>query len=73
MRILDENLQAIDRAIAQCREALKTDPANVYLNGHLSSSRGRKLDLLRRDPSRIPGAVEEMLRYFPAFAYMRRS
>jgi hypothetical protein len=48
VRILDENLQAIDRAIAQCREALKTDPANVYLNRHLSSSRGRKLDLLRR-------------------------
>jgi anti-sigma factor RsiW len=47
VRILEENLQAIDRAIAQCRSALADDPANVYLNEHLVAARARKLDLLR--------------------------
>jgi cytochrome P450 len=32
-----------------------------------------QLDLLRNDPDRIPNAVEEFLRYFPAFSYMRRT
>ena len=32
IRILETNLEAIDRAIEQCREALAADPANVYLN-----------------------------------------
>jgi hypothetical protein len=48
IRILEENLQAIDRAISQCREALDADPANVYLNSYLVEARTRKLDLLRR-------------------------
>lgn len=42
------NLQIIDQAIAQAREALESDPANSYLNGHLVDARRRKLDLLRR-------------------------
>ncbi len=47
---------------------------SVYTNGmHALMADRAQLDLLRRDPSRIPGAVEEMLRYFPAFAYMRRT
>jgi hypothetical protein len=48
VRVLEENLAAIDRAIAQCREALATDPANIYLNAHLAEARQRKLTLLRR-------------------------
>ena len=48
IRILETNLQAIDRAIAQCREALAADPANVYLNTYLAETRRRKLELLRR-------------------------
>jgi anti-sigma factor ChrR (cupin superfamily) len=48
IRILETNLQAIDRAIAQCREALAADPANVYLNSYLAETRRRKLELLRR-------------------------
>lgn len=48
IRILETNLQAIDRAIAQCREALAADPANVYLNSYLAQTRRRKLELLRR-------------------------
>jgi anti-sigma factor RsiW len=46
--IVEHNLQIIDQAIAQAREALVTDPANTYLSGHLVEARRRKLDLLRR-------------------------
>jgi len=48
VRVLEENLAAIDRAIDQSRRALSADPANVYLNTHLASARQRKLALLRR-------------------------
>jgi tetratricopeptide (TPR) repeat protein len=48
VRVLEENLGAIDRAIDQCRRALATDPANVYLNTHLANARHRKIALLRR-------------------------
>jgi anti-sigma factor RsiW len=46
--IVEHNLQTIDEAIRQAREALAADPANSYLNGHLIEARRRKLDLLRR-------------------------
>jgi anti-sigma factor RsiW len=46
--IVEQNLQTIDQAIAQAREALAADPANSYLTGHLVEARRRKLDLLRR-------------------------
>jgi hypothetical protein len=46
--IVEHNLQIIDQAIAQAREALVGDPANSYLSGHLVEARRRKLDLLRR-------------------------
>ena len=48
VRVLEENLAAIDRAIDQCRRALAADPSNVYLNTHLADARQRKLTLLRR-------------------------
>lgn len=48
VRVLEENLAAIDRAIEQCRSALATDPASIYLNMHLADARQRKLALLRR-------------------------
>ncbi len=48
VRILEENLLAIDVAIAQSRKALRADPANVYLNNHFVEYRNRKLALLRR-------------------------
>jgi Putative zinc-finger len=47
VRILEENLQSIDRAIAQCRAALAEEPANVYLNEYLAAARARKLAFLR--------------------------
>jgi hypothetical protein len=46
--IVERNLQIIDQAIEQARQALGSDPANSYLNGHLVEARRRKLDLLRR-------------------------
>ena len=46
--IVEHNLQIIDQAINQAREALVTDPANSYLSGHLVEARRRKLSLLRR-------------------------
>ena len=48
IRVLETNLQAIDRAIAQCRQALERDPSSVYLNTHLADAQRRKLTLLRR-------------------------
>jgi anti-sigma factor RsiW len=46
--IVEHNLQIIDQAISQAREALGADPANSYLSSHLVEARRRKLDLLRR-------------------------
>jgi hypothetical protein len=48
VKILEANLDAIDKAIEQSRRALAVDPANVYLNNHLADARQRKLALLRR-------------------------
>lgn len=48
VRIVEENLMAIDRAIEQSRRALAADPANLFLNNHLAEARKRKLTLLRR-------------------------
>jgi Putative zinc-finger len=46
--IVEQNLQIIDQAINQARQALVGDPANTYLSSHLVETRRRKLDLLRR-------------------------
>lgn len=46
--IVEHNLQIIDQAIDQAKQALEADPANSYLSGHLVEARRRKLDLLRR-------------------------
>jgi hypothetical protein len=46
--IVEHNLQIIDQAINQAREALTGDPADSYLSSHLVEARRRKLDLLRR-------------------------
>lgn len=55
VRVLEANLAAIDKAIAECREALDADPANVYLNNHLADARQRKLALLRRATALVGG------------------
>lgn len=47
-RVVRQKLEVIDRAIAEAQHALDGDPSNSYLNGHLTATRLRKLDLLRR-------------------------
>jgi hypothetical protein len=48
VRIVEENLATIDRAIEQARAALASDPASPYLNAHLATTMRRKVDLLKR-------------------------
>jgi anti-sigma factor RsiW len=48
VRILEQNLAVIDRALAEARRAVGKDPANPYLRAHLASTMRRKVDLLRR-------------------------
>jgi hypothetical protein len=48
VRVLEQNLALIDRAIAQARHAVAADSANVYLNSHLAETMRRKIDLLRQ-------------------------
>lgn len=51
VRVVEQNLAIIDRAIEEARGALAVDPSNAYLNRHLADTMRRKLDLLRRTTS----------------------
>ncbi len=55
VRVVEQNLAIIDRAIEQARRALASDPASPYLNGHLVAQMRLKLELLRRATA-FPGA-----------------
>jgi len=44
---IEQNLRIIDSAIEESREALLDDPANDYLNRHLSGYMQTKLEILR--------------------------
>ncbi len=48
VRVLEESLATIDRALERSRTALATDPANPYLNAHLQETLRRKVELLRQ-------------------------
>jgi anti-sigma factor RsiW len=48
VRVIEQNLAAIDRAIAEAQRALEADSANLYLNSHLAETMRRKLELLRQ-------------------------
>jgi anti-sigma factor RsiW len=54
VRVIQLNLAAIDRAIAQAQQALDADPANLYLNTHLADTMRRKLELLRQATTLVP-------------------
>ena len=54
VRVIEQNLAVIDRAIAQSQRALNADPANLYLNTHLAETMRRKLDLLRQAATLVP-------------------
>lgn len=47
-RVVEEKLRLIDHALLEAERALSADPANGYLHGHVTQTRMRKLDLLRR-------------------------
>lgn len=48
VRVLEQNLALIDRAITQAQRAVAADSANLYLNTHLAETMRRKIDLLRQ-------------------------
>jgi anti-sigma factor RsiW len=54
VRVIEQNLAAIDRAIAEAQRALQADSANLYLNTHLAETMRRKLDLLRQAAALVP-------------------
>jgi len=54
VKIIEQNLAAIDRAIAEAQRALDADTANLYLNTHLAETMRRKLDLLRQAAALVP-------------------
>jgi anti-sigma factor RsiW len=56
VRVLEQNLRVIDRAIDQARRAVAADSANAYLNSHLAETMRRKLDLLRQAASLVSAA-----------------
>lgn len=53
VRIIEENLMTIDRAIAQARRALAHDPASSYLNEYLAGTMQQKLEFLRHAASMV--------------------
>jgi len=48
VRVLEQNLALIDKAIADARAALAADPSSTYLSMHLAQTMRTKLELLRR-------------------------
>jgi hypothetical protein len=55
VRILEQNLAVIDRAVLEASRAVERDPSNAYLRSHLASTMRLKVALLRR-ATVIPGA-----------------
>jgi len=48
VRVIEQNLATIDRAILDARRALAADPSSPYLNGHLVQQLQAKVRLLQR-------------------------
>ncbi|MGH7505742.1 MAG: hypothetical protein ACRELX_08825, partial [Longimicrobiales bacterium] len=46
--IIERNLEVIDAAIAEARQALARDPANAFLYRHLDNTLTKKIEILRR-------------------------
>ncbi len=58
LRVIEDNLRIIDRAIAEARSAIAADPANGYLRGQVAANMRRKLDILRQATDVIRSAAE---------------
>jgi anti-sigma factor RsiW len=48
VRVIEESLRTIDRAIARAQAALAADPSDAYLNAHLAETMRRKIELMQR-------------------------
>lgn len=60
IRVLEENLAAIDRAIADARRALGADPESApFLDNYLRQQMKRKLDLMKRAAAIVSGATDD--------------
>lgn len=57
VRVLEENLRIIDRAVEDARAAVARDPANPYLTNHLARTMRRKIDLLRWAADMVDAAI----------------
>lgn len=57
VRILEKNLEIIDRAIDESRRALAQDPSSVFLQGHLADALERKAGYLREAARVIEAAA----------------
>jgi hypothetical protein len=51
VRVLEQNLAIIDRAITDARAALGQEPSNQYLSRYLDEAMQKKVQLLRRATS----------------------
>ena len=47
LKVVEDNLRVIDRALEEARRAVAADPGNTWLRSHLASTMQRKVDLLR--------------------------
>jgi hypothetical protein len=56
VRIIEENLLIINRAIAHAQRALTLDPASIYLKEHLAATKRQKLEFLRQ-AAHMAGAI----------------
>jgi hypothetical protein len=60
IRVLEDNLAAIDRAISDARRALRDDPESApFLDGYLQQQMKRKLDLMKRAAAIASGASDD--------------
>jgi len=48
VRVIEQSLRTIDRAIARAQAALAADPSDAYLNAHLAETMRWKLELMQR-------------------------
>jgi hypothetical protein len=54
VNVLEQNLDVLDHAIEESRDALAKDPRNAYVSAHLADLREEKLALLGRAAT-LPG------------------
>ena len=58
VRILEKNLQVIERAIDDSKRALAVDPENAFLKDHLAGAYREKASYLREATDLVEHAVE---------------